>query len=87
VDVHDDVVGDEGAGDRRDEAGELPHQLADDRCLIAGGYLRTEAKDWPALTRQAVEDKGQSYRKALENALNAGFITEQVASYQLRQVA
>ena len=50
-------------------------------------YLRTEAKDWPALTRQAVEDKGQSYRKALENALNAGFITEQVAAYQLRQVA
>jgi defect-in-organelle-trafficking protein DotB len=50
-------------------------------------YLRTDARDWPALTRQAVEDKGQSYRKALENALNAGFITEQVASYQLRQVA
>jgi defect-in-organelle-trafficking protein DotB len=50
-------------------------------------YLRTEARDWPALTRQAVEEKGQSYRKALENALNAGFITEQVASYQLRQVA
>jgi defect-in-organelle-trafficking protein DotB len=50
-------------------------------------YLRTDARDWPALTRQAVEEKGQSYRKALENALNAGFITEQVASYQLRQVA
>ena len=50
-------------------------------------YLRTEARDWPALTRQAVEEKGQSYRKALENALNAGFINEQVASYQLRQVA
>jgi len=50
-------------------------------------YLRTDSRDWPALTRQAVEEKGQSYRKALEIALNAGFITEQVASYQLRQVA
>jgi hypothetical protein len=35
----------------------------------------------------AVDEKGQSYRKALENALKTGFITEQMAAYQLRQVA
>jgi defect-in-organelle-trafficking protein DotB len=50
-------------------------------------FLRTDAKDWPALTRQAIEDNGQSYRKAIEHALKAGFITEQTATYQLRQVA
>jgi defect-in-organelle-trafficking protein DotB len=50
-------------------------------------FLRTDAKDWPALTRQAIEDKGQSYRKAIEIALKAGLITEQTAAYQLRQVA
>jgi len=50
-------------------------------------FLRTDAKDWPALTRQAIEDKGQSYRKAIGNALKAGLISEQTAAYQLRQVA
>jgi defect-in-organelle-trafficking protein DotB len=50
-------------------------------------YLRTESKDWPGLTRQAVDEKGQSYRKAIEVALNAKLITEQTAAYQLRQVA
>jgi defect-in-organelle-trafficking protein DotB len=50
-------------------------------------YLRTDAKDWPALTRLAIDEKGQSYRKAIENAIGAGLITEQTAKYQLRQVA
>ena len=50
-------------------------------------FLRTDAREWPALTRLAVDEKGQSYRKALENALKTGFITEQMAAYQLRQVA
>lgn len=50
-------------------------------------FLRTDAKDWPALTRQAIEDTGQSYRKSIEHALKARFITEQTAAYQLRQVA
>jgi defect in organelle trafficking protein DotB len=50
-------------------------------------FLRTDAKDWPALTRQAIDEKGQSYRKAIENALNGRLITEQTAAYQLRQVA
>jgi defect-in-organelle-trafficking protein DotB len=49
--------------------------------------LRANTTDWPALTRQAIEDKGQSYRKAIEIALKAGLITEQTAAYQLRQVA
>jgi len=50
-------------------------------------FLRTDAKDWPALTRLAIDEKGQSYRKAIERALNAGLINEQTAAYQLRQVA
>lgn len=50
-------------------------------------FLRTDAKDWPALTRQSIEEKGQSYRKAIEIALRSGVITEQMAAYQLRQVA
>lgn len=50
-------------------------------------FLRTDARDWPALTRQAINDKGQSYRKAIGYALRDGLITEQTAAYQLRQVA
>ena len=50
-------------------------------------FLRADAKDWPALTRLAIDEKGQSYRTAIERALNAGLINEQTAAYQLRQVA
>jgi defect-in-organelle-trafficking protein DotB len=50
-------------------------------------FLRTDVKDWPALTRLAVDEKGQSYRKAIKRAANENLITEQTAAYQLRQVA
>jgi defect-in-organelle-trafficking protein DotB len=50
-------------------------------------FLRTDAKDWPALTRLAVDEHGQSFRQSIENALNAGYISEQTAAYELREVA
>ena len=36
MNVHDGVVADEGGGDGCHEAGELPHDLADDRRFVAG---------------------------------------------------
>jgi defect-in-organelle-trafficking protein DotB len=55
--------------------------------VLRNQFLRTDAKDWPALTRLAIDEKGQSYRKAIERALKAGLINESTAAYQLRQVA
>ena len=49
-------------------------------------FLRTDPGEWPALTSRAVEEKGQSYRAAIENALRAGRITEATAAYELRQI-
>ena len=49
-------------------------------------FLRTDPSDWPALTTQAVEERGQSYRAVIGHALRAGRITEATASFQLRQV-
>lgn len=42
-------------------------------------FMRTDASEWPALTRQAVEDQGQSYAKAIDLALHQGRISEEVA--------
>jgi len=49
-------------------------------------FLRTEPNEWPALTRQAVEDQGQSYRVAIDRALEEARISEEVAAFQRRQV-
>src|SRR5208337_3857486 len=49
-------------------------------------FLRTDAAEWPALTRRAVEEQGQSYRKAVERALRDGRISEQTAKFELREV-
>ena len=49
-------------------------------------FLRTDPGEWPALTSRAVEEKGQSYRAAIENALRAGRITEATAAYERRQI-
>ena len=49
-------------------------------------FLRTDPGEWPALTSRAVEEKGQSYRAAIENALRAGRITEATAACELRQI-
>jgi defect-in-organelle-trafficking protein DotB len=48
-------------------------------------FLRTDPSEWPALTRQAVEDKGQSFARAIEIALAQGRITEEVAAVERMQ--
>ena len=50
-------------------------------------FLRTDPGEWPALTRAAVEDQGQSYRRAIQQALSEGRISEQTAKFELREVA
>jgi defect-in-organelle-trafficking protein DotB len=41
---------------------------------LRGKFLRTSPNEWPALTRQAVEERGQSYRVAIDRALEEGRI-------------
>ena len=53
---------------------------------LRGQFLRTDPGEWPALTSRAVEERGQSYKMAIANALQAGRITEEVAAYELRQI-
>ncbi len=48
--------------------------------------LHTEPSAWPALTRKAVAEQGQSYARAIELALAAGRITEQVAQHEMRNI-
>ena len=43
---------------------------------LRGAFLRTDPSDWPALTRRAVEEQGQSYRAAIEARAGSGRITE-----------
>lgn len=49
-------------------------------------FLETDPTQWPSLTRKAVEEQGQSYRVAIENALRAGRITKDTAAYELREI-
>jgi defect-in-organelle-trafficking protein DotB len=49
-------------------------------------FLRTDPAEWPELTRVAVEEQGQSYAKSIQNALQAGLITEENAAYELREI-
>jgi len=53
---------------------------------LRGQFLRTEPGEWPALTRRAVEAQGQSFRVAIDRALEAGRISEQTAAFERRQV-
>jgi defect-in-organelle-trafficking protein DotB len=48
--------------------------------------LETDPTQWPSLTRKAVEEQGQSYKVAIENALRAGRITKETAAYELREI-
>jgi defect-in-organelle-trafficking protein DotB len=50
-------------------------------------FLQTDPGDWPSLTRRAVEEQGQSYRKAIELALAQGRITPETAARELAEVA
>lgn len=49
-------------------------------------FLRTDPGDWPALTRRAVDERGQSYAKAIDQALMQGRITEQIALRTRRSI-
>ena len=49
--------------------------------------LETDPARWPALTRQAVIEQGQSYRAGIERALAEGRITEHTAAHELREVS
>ncbi len=49
-------------------------------------FLRTDAAQWPEVTRLAVAEQGQSYAVAIQKALEAGRITEETASFELREV-
>jgi defect-in-organelle-trafficking protein DotB len=49
-------------------------------------FLRSDPREWPALTRRAVDEQGQSYRVAIANALRARRISEATAAFELRQV-
>ena len=53
---------------------------------LCGQFLKTDPGEWPALTRYAVEERGQPYRTAIARALAEGRISEETASYELRQV-
>ena len=53
---------------------------------LRGQLLRTDPSEWPALTRRAVDEQGQSYRAAIGHALQEGRISEATAAFELRQV-
>ncbi len=59
--------------------------LAFDRTL-RDEFLQTNPSEWPALTRRAVAEQGQSYARAIDLALAGGRITEQVAIDQKRNI-
>jgi defect-in-organelle-trafficking protein DotB len=50
-------------------------------------FLVTEPREWPALTRRAVDEQGQSYAVAIDRALNEGRISEEVARVQRGRTA
>jgi defect in organelle trafficking protein DotB len=49
-------------------------------------FLRTDPTEWPALTRRAVDEQGQSYAVAIGRALAEGRISEQVATHERRNI-
>jgi len=53
---------------------------------LRGQLLRTDPSEWPALTRRAVDEQGQSYRAAIGHALREGRISEATAAFELKQV-
>ena len=55
--------------------------LVVDKALRAK-FLITNPREWPALTRQAVDVDGQSYATAIDHALEAGLISEETARVQ-----
>jgi len=49
-------------------------------------FLQTSPSDWPALTRKAVEEQGQSYPVAIRRAVEEGRITPQTAAVELKEI-
>jgi defect-in-organelle-trafficking protein DotB len=47
--------------------------------------MRSDASDWPGITKGAVHDQGQSYEAAIRCALLEGRITEDTAARELRR--
>lgn len=52
---------------------------------LRGQLMRTDAKDWPDLTKRAVQERGQSYEVAIGKALAEGRITEATAAREMRR--
>ncbi len=50
-------------------------------------FLQTHPSEWPALTRKAVDEQGQSYPACIRRALEEGRITHETASRELREIA
>ena len=53
---------------------------------LRGRFLASDPSEWPALTRRAVDEQGQSYAKAIDRALAEGRISEQVAAHERRNI-
>lgn len=58
--------------------------LAFDRDL-RNRFLETDPTQWPALTRRAIEEQGQSFAQAIDKALRDGRISEETAAHELRE--
>jgi defect-in-organelle-trafficking protein DotB len=50
-------------------------------------FLQTSPSEWPALTRQAVDEQGQSYSAAIRHALEEGRITPETAAIEMKELA
>jgi defect-in-organelle-trafficking protein DotB len=53
---------------------------------VRGKLLRTDPGEWPAVTRRAVDEHGQSYHAAIARAFDEGRISKETAACELRQV-
>lgn len=49
-------------------------------------FLESDPAQWPSLTRKAVEEHGQPYRLAIDNALKVGRISKETAARELREI-
>jgi defect in organelle trafficking protein DotB len=50
-------------------------------------FLQTSPSNWPALTRKAVDEQGQSYPVAIRRAVEEGRISSQTAAVELKEIA
>ena len=50
-------------------------------------FLQTTPGEWPALTRRAVEEQGQSYAVSIRRAVEEGRLTPEVAPFEMKELA